>query len=367
MCRIESYRNTNVIMNADCQPYMDKACLPIRIPIFAQKSKIMKKTSRNPYSGRNSSGFRFRFHIPSISRLPLFLPIEMKELPQIKILLEGGSPLEAFGVDSLDTARRFFRSIRKRYDFDYWAIKEFFVRDINDPDRIIPLHLNDRQSFAIDIIRRRYFLRRHGRYIISKSGSRCGITTCIQAFILWLQTCVHSKNVYTCTHNDLNAIQLRDNLFRFLERRGSPYEKRIFIHMADNSFFFNTFRNPDAMRGIDFGYVHLADMSKWKDSASRTTGRAYVAGISGVLPDYSSIIVLEGNIPRPPYFSIQKEINVRPRCDEKIRKMRFRSVCRNPFFLNSVVVANDYPDPYLYHIDLDKAGTPSISEGRRFL
>lgn len=146
------------------------------------------KNSRNPFSGRNCSGYRFRFQVSSIAHNTLFLPLEMKSLPEIKQLMQGDSSLTVFNCSSSDTARQIFRNIRLQFDFDYWAVNEYFVRDLNDADKTVPLRLNDAQFLVIDTFRKRYFDRLQSRYIISKSFRRCGLSTCIQAYILWMQT-----------------------------------------------------------------------------------------------------------------------------------------------------------------------------------
>lgn len=308
----------------------------------------MKKNSRNPYSGRNSSGFRFRFHIPSISRLPLFLPIEMKELPQINILLEGGSPLEAFGVDSLDTARMLFRCIRKRYDFDYWAVKEFFVRDINDPDRIIPLHLNDRQIFAIDIIRRRYFLRRDGRYIISKTGSRCGLTTCIQAYIFWLRN-INSGNSITWSVGD-ELSSLKSTLHLNIHIPAYSSDTEVYVPDAQSYAFLFPYNKYDISRNscrlVD--YVHLSDMSKWDDKRCEYSIPLYVHSLDIIHESPHSLCVMEGDLPDPSGFSLTWWRNY-------FRNNGFQMALLDRFKVNPLLV-NKIISQYssLFHIDLDQ-------------
>ncbi len=88
----------------------------------------------NPFSGKNSSGFRFRIHIRSISTQPLYLPIEMTSLPQIMQLMQGISPIIVFNCHSKEYALSAFYNLRKQYDFDYWAASEYLIRDINDAD-----------------------------------------------------------------------------------------------------------------------------------------------------------------------------------------------------------------------------------------
>lgn len=142
----------------------------------------------NPYTGHNSTGYRFCFHASKISHRPLFLPIEMRGLPMIKQLLNREDPKVVFQTNSIHSARKAFCELRKKFDFPYWAAREYYIRDINDADNIIPLTLNNFQAYIINIFQKRYHDRELGRYIITKSFGKVGVTTCVQAYILWLQT-----------------------------------------------------------------------------------------------------------------------------------------------------------------------------------
>ena len=82
---------------------------------------------RNPYTGRLSAGFRFRFNVRAISHRPVYLPLEMKELSQIKLLMQGSSPLEVFNRLSIQSARKAFNDLRKQFDFPFWAATEYSV------------------------------------------------------------------------------------------------------------------------------------------------------------------------------------------------------------------------------------------------
>ncbi len=193
----------------------------------------MTNNSRNPYTGRNSSGYRFRFQVSSIAHHTLFLPIEMKSLPQIQQLLQGFSPLKVFNSYSIDIARQEFRKLRKKYDFDYWAVTEYFIHDLADADSIVPLRLNDAQFVVIDTFRKRYSDRSQSRYIVTKSFRRCGLSTCIQAYILWMQTFQCANNSYTCSHSEISLLPLKANLCRYLHRYVIPPDMGIFLPKVD--------------------------------------------------------------------------------------------------------------------------------------
>ncbi len=318
------------------------------MPTYKYKYPI--RPARNPYTGRHAAGYRFRFNLRSISHHPLFLPLEMKNLPQIQQLLQGVSPLEVFKTSDIHYARRAFNEFRKAYDFPYWAVTEYFVRDIDDPDQIVPLWLYSYQHKIIDIFLKRYFEKKDGRYIITKTFPKCGVTTVVQAYILWQQIYVWPKHSNTCAASDINLNPIKTNLCRFLKRDIVPPDKSIFLPKADgHRAFFNTYRTPDALRGIDFGYVHFANMSLWHDSDGNLTSRVRGASFSGVLPTYKTLIVMEGNIPKPNHISLD---------DKRFSQYGahpsdFRHICNNPNFLMEASYTHRHPDRTVFlHIPL---------------
>lgn len=310
------------------------------------------KDSRNPLTGRHCSGYRSIFKVPIIDPHKLFLPIEMKQLPEIRQLLQGISPLVVFNTDSMTEARRAFRLLRKKYDFDYWAIKEYFIRDIDDPDAIIPLRLNDAQFHVINILRKRYFERKIGRYVISKTIRRCGLSTCIQAYILWMQTFQRSNNSYLCGPSEISLMPLKKNLCRYLHRDIVPKKTWVCLPKIGGRALFNTFRSPDSIRGINLGYVHFSDMSRWRDPANIFTSRAYIAPVRAVLLSYFTLIVLEGDVPRKDKFSIREYLRNNPQEKESVRTKKLSRFFSNPFFINELMVSKSYPDPHFFHIHI---------------
>lgn len=126
----------------------------------------------------------------------------------------------------------------------------------------------------------------------------------------------------------------------------------IYIGNVDYRAFFNSFGRPDAIRGINLGYVHFADMSGWYDPHAKNAPRAYTAAVSAVLLDYFTLVVLEGNVPSSDSIC-RKSIVKLPAETYSDRIMRLSGTFRNPFFINEVIGVNRF-DPALVHIDLDK-------------
>ncbi len=320
----------------------------------------MKKVIPNQYTGHQAAGYRFCFHVRAIAHRSLFLPLIMKDHPKIQRLIKGESPLTVFECQSIQTAREAFQEFRKKFDFAYWAIKEYCIHDLNDADNIIPLHLNTVQHYLIDILQKRYHNHLPSRYVITKSFPRCGLTTCIQAYILWLQTYQCKNNSYTCSSSDINLFPLKADLCRFLKREIVPTERWIYLPTADRRAFFNTYRSPHFIRGINLGYVHFADMSKWKDPEDSFASRAFHAATSAVLIEYFTLVVFEGNIPKEDCFRIERHQNFHLPYDFRIWQLQ--SYTNNPFFLDYLANAISQPSgSYLIHINLDHAIDSSLS------
>ena len=138
------------------QIYMDKPLPASLHAIFADKMSKIMYIARNPLTGYQCSGYRFRFHVRSIASHAIFLPLEMKALPQILRLRQGADPSAVFACNSPQVALNAFDDLRRKHDFDFWAVSRYSIRDMDSPDSIIPLRLNDAQFHVIDILRRRY-------------------------------------------------------------------------------------------------------------------------------------------------------------------------------------------------------------------
>ncbi|MDE6379789.1 MAG: hypothetical protein K2L11_04890 [Muribaculaceae bacterium] len=260
---------------------------------------------RNNLSGLRAPGYRFRFRVQAISHRALYLPRSMRDLDAVKKLLAGAHPSSVFATHDIHEARKRFNELRIRYDFPYWAATRFPIRHIDDPDLLTTLVLNENQHIIIDNFLKTYQNQHPGRFIITKNRPRCGVTTCVQAYIIWLQLFQTPKNSQTCGVSNFNLGRLKENIALFFNRDSVNYGRYKFpIRDKYTSAFFNTINRPDALRGIDFGYVHLVDMAKWKDPDGIRSGRAIRAALSGILLDYRTLIVMEGNIPSPKYNPI---------------------------------------------------------------
>lgn len=245
----------------------------------------------------------------------------MKNLPQIINLIKGVSPLEVFGVPDVRAARQAFNHLREQFDFTFWAARNYFIRDINDPDKLVTLILPPKLNAMMNVIQTRYYHKLVGRYVITKEYGKIGLTTCIQAYTFWLQT--HSSfkgNTNIFGPSMSNISHLKDNLCRNIGRASTSSANRIWFsitpyssngchdyyssnsHSVNRDYYpcsvmFNSIRNPDAPRGIDLNYALFTDMSKWKDPHRKNSFRAQAVCLGSVLLDHRTLVIYEGNRP----------------------------------------------------------------------
>ncbi len=306
----------------------------------------------NLHSGLHAPGYRFRFHVRAISHRAIFLPLEMKSLPEIQRLLNGESPLFVFNVNTIKEARQAFYEFRYIFDFAFWAAREYYIRDITNKGNNIPLILNEYQFHIIDTFQKRYHNRELGRYIITKSFGKVGVTTCVQAYILWLQTYKCKKNSCLCSFSDSDMYLFKINLCRLLNRTPDYADREICIPKADRHAFFLPYNYSEEFRGKDLGYVHFSDMSKWYDKNDEYTDSAVSNLTSGLNKSFDTLVVQEGNIPKEDQIDMQKVQN--PYIDRFFRLGYIEHLSNNPPFLLNVIM-NSVPNsdsPYL-HINLD--------------
>lgn len=313
---------------------------------------ISNKFSRNPFSGRNSAGQRFQFRVRSISRNILYLPLSMKSLLEIKRLLNGDSPLDVFNCNSIQDARKAFYRLRKKYDFPYWAAIDYTVQDKNNPHRLVPLLLNPYQHHIADIFLKRFFEGRRGIYLISKSIPKCGLTTLVQAYILWLQVHIlHSNSVfYVPSVNELR--QFKTNLCRSLKKDKVYDGYWISVPDTDALAYFNTYTSPNLLSGLDYGFVHLADMSKWNDPTAENSSLIFSSSLSRLQNNSTALFIMEGDIPYDPQISSTMHWNYK--LSEAIRYLKLEPFATNPFFIDKWLMSSASDSfSIIHHINLD--------------
>lgn len=304
----------------------------------------------NPLAGKNSTCSRFRFRVRSIAHKSLYLPVEMKALSQIRQLIDGVPPLVVFRCDDIKAARRAFYDLRKKFDFPYWAALEYTIPENGNYSKMIPLILNRIQRHIVEIFIGRTNAGLPGRYIISKSVPGCGLTTCVQAYILWRQLYWHPHHSITCTHSNDMMDKLKSIVSRSMSNK-EDIRNLVLINEGVYSFFQSVYY-PNVLDGCSSSYVHLADMSKWQDLTSEISDHVYSNAMARWNDTPSSLMVLEGDCPSHPEFHMENHRNYY--LQETVRLMQLEAFTSNPFFLNRLVIASDRKvTSDLYHLDLD--------------
>ena len=297
------------------------------VAALATTSNLQKMPTKifNPLAGKNSPGPRFRFRVRSIAHQSLYLPETMENLPQIRQLIDGVSPLVVFNCNDIKTARYSFYELRKKYDFPYWAALDYMIPDKNKTSNLVTLHLNGIQRYLAAVFMIRANAGLHGKYIISKTVPRCGLTTLVQAYILWLQLYHHSHHSITCTNTPDMMDALKTSIAGNLHRKGG----RNIVFVTDTaSALFQSVYDPHSLDMCQSSYVHLADMSKWIDNSEEISDHIYLNALCGWARTPASLFVLEGDYPSPTSFS-------------------------NPFFLNKLMLSANPKSPSEFlHIKL---------------
>lgn len=312
----------------------------------------------NTISGFNSAGHRFKVRIRSLAHENMYLPVSMRQLPEMCLLLEGVSPFSVFDCYSIKEARLAFYELRKEFDFPYWAALEFRVPDIEDPHSIVPLRLNRLQHNLADSLISDSTDGIPHRYIITKTIPRCGLTTCVQAYLLWMQT-YHPDNSITCALSESMMSMMKANVSRCIRKDGGRY--RIFLNNKGVSAFFQSFDTPNVLDRVSGRFVHLADMSKWSDPSSEVSAHILSNALNGWRRQEAALFILEGDRPSDPDFRMENYRNYR--IPEFIRLMQLASFSTNPVFLHKMTLVTDpkVSSDYRY-IDLDSMeGNPRRS------
>lgn len=305
----------------------------------------------NPLSGKNSPGIRFPFRVRSIAHKNLYLPIEMMATPQIRLLLDGASPLDVFGCENLDLARSRFNLLRMRYDFPYWAALNFHVPDKASPQSKVPLVLNIHQRFIADILIRRSNAGLPGKYFVTKSTPQVGLTTCIQAYILWNQLHRYPHHSITCSPDILCTDRLKYSLARQLGRKASSSDLKLDERIKAS---FLSFYESYELIGHRAGYLHLADMLKWYDPDAESSRQIFSRASSCWCKDRFALMILEGDTPLCDGFRPEDFRNYLIK--ESIRLHSIGTFFNNPYFVNLHVMLSDSRVSSDFHlIDLDKA------------
>ncbi len=305
----------------------------------------------DPISGYNASGPRYKVRIRSIAHNNMYLPIQMLDIPLIQKIIDGVSPLSVFGCSTIEEARRLFFRIRKKFDFSYWAATDFKVRNISDPHMIVPLRLNNYQHYLADTLIRNSIDSRSQQYLIIKSIPRCGLSTFVQAYMLWLKT-FQPENSITCAPDESIMEDMKADANRLLKLQRSL--NGISMNDFGTDAFFHSFHNPQKLDGISAAYIHLADMSKWYDHSTETTAYIFSHSLKQWKRGESSIFIMEGDKPTDSTFRI--EDYQKYYIPQSIRLMQISDHCKNPIFVEKIILANDQriKSDYIY-IDLDKA------------
>lgn len=289
--------------------------------LLAENARRCAENSRefDPVSGRGSTGERFHFQVKGLPEA--WLPVSMKDEPEIKGLLETGD-LDAWlrrehgrapsQRDRENAARRLTR-LRHLHDFPYWAATCAYIKNKQGGDDIL-FRLNRPQRKFVERLEAIRLAGRPIRLILLKAR-QWGGSTCSQLYIAWLQL-VHDKglNSLIIAHQGMGSDEIKDMFDRMInsypeqylyeEGEKPPKHARRIEGVGQTRSIFRlparkckikvgTAERPDSCRGGDYSLVHCSEVGIWKKTLGKTPEQIIRSACSGVLLRPMTMIVYE--------------------------------------------------------------------------
>ncbi len=270
-------------------------------------------TPYDPVSGFMSPGSRFPISIPELSPSSLNLPIEMRQLSEVKSLMGGRSLTEVF-PGSIENARQRWFELRCRFDFPFWAFKCIRIKHKEGGGLDIPFLLNAPQRKLIGEFEKMREENRPIRIILVKAR-QWGGSTATQIYMLWLQlmrkmgfnslivahqnagteeVIAMAKTALDCYPRSLlsdpsDPMPDKEKVYvsAGLSRSAIKIPRRNFRIKAGSA------ERPDSSRGGDYALVHLTEVGLWKKTLGKSPEDIIRAATSGVLLRPETMIVME--------------------------------------------------------------------------
>ncbi len=200
-----------------------------------------------------------------------------------------------------------WRLLRCRHDFEYWCVRCVKIKH-KTRDEDTPLVLNAAQRDVVDALERQRAAGRPLRLIVLKAR-QWGASTLIQAYMAWMQICVHRNwNSLICAHVKDAASAIRGAYTKLLENYPKaywegdeepefrPYERAQNIRMIkgrDCRVTIGSSETQDSFRGADYAMAHLSETAFWSATPQRSPEQCVraVCGAVAYIPD--SLIIME--------------------------------------------------------------------------
>lgn len=273
-----------------------------------------RKTVYDPVSGKMSPGTRFAFSCQALDPPEIYLPVAMRDLPEVKALMAGRALTEVFPGSMENARQRWFR-LRCRHDFPFWAYKTIRIKckgngDVKDG----PFLLNAPQRKLIGVFEK---MREDGRpiRIVLVKARQWGGSTATQIYMLWIQLMRkysfnslivgHQNNsteeVMTMSKNALDHYPrslLADEGEVMTDKEkvyvsGGLSRSSILIPRRNFRIKAGSAERPDSSRGGDYSLIHFTEVGLWKKTQGKAPEDIIRAATSGVLLQPETMIVME--------------------------------------------------------------------------
>lgn len=290
--------------------------MPVNIP------EILKENTRrkaelfahyNPILGEGSPIERGIFYYgPQTIH---YIPIQMMEVPLIQEMAKAGGLMaycanECGGEVNEEVyieAQYLYTTIRCKYDFEYWAATQAYIKDKETGTPVLFV-LNNPQRQALKDYEYARLNNLPGRFVLLKAR-QWGGSTLTQIYMLWIQTFwKEGWSSVVCADLKDKAKHIR-GMFSYLAMRHNsniasitlrPYqqsqEHKEYIE-RDCMIGVGSVENPLAFNAYSFYMVHLSEIGLWKKTAN-TDPKELVQSISSVVPTLPFTLIVKESTAR---------------------------------------------------------------------
>lgn len=276
----------------------------------------------DPISGMGSIGERAEVHIEDFPLETQYLPVEMLNVPLVKLLSKSGSikdfllneaEVESYEEeDRLKVIKQFVR-LRCEYDFAFWAALYVYIKNKGGGEDVLFRLTRPQRRF----VERLESLRKAGKpiRIILLKARQWGGSTTSQLYMAWLQL-VHKVglNSLIIAHQGAGSDEIKDMFDRMIKaypismlyKLGEVYnenESKMVgvghsgsIHRVPQrncKIKIGTAERPDSCRGGDYNLVHLSEVGLWKTTDGKKPEDIVRSACSGILLKPYTMIVYE--------------------------------------------------------------------------
>ena len=293
---------------------MEKEEMVEKVLAENERRKAKRQTDYDPVSGLNGPGTRFALRCAGLEREEVYLPVAMRDLPEVRAL-EVGKALNEVFPGSMENARQRWFRLRCTYDFPFWAYKTIRIHTKGGGEDIdVAFRLNAAQRKLIGVFEQ---MREEGKPIrvILVKARQWGGSTATQIYMLWIQlmrrkafnslivghqhtsteeVIAMAKHALDCYPRYLLAeegeeIGEREKIYCSggMSRSALQIERRNFRIKAGSA------ERPDSSRGGDYSLVHLTEVGLWRKTDGKSPEDIIRAATSGVLLAPETMIVME--------------------------------------------------------------------------